>query len=170
MTNILNILHLISKIVSYNHIWIYFTWFTYCKRYGIFAIFSRIRNPTIFTRLDYKRAVKYIFSQVKYNILPLFWKIFKYDYKLDSYRENIVSVLYLPIGYSKCTSDADIFPRAAPSEKYNASSVHLEHPQGRYNTSKIFARYNTIYNVWYNYRLGFLKKAILKVIFHCSLT
>ena len=109
----------------------------------------------IFTRLDYKRAVKYIFSQVKYNILPLFWKIFKYDYKLDSYRENIVSVLYLPIGYSKCTSDADIFPRAAPSEKYNASSVHLEHPQGRYNTSKIFARYDTsyiigIFNVvWY---------------------
>ena len=112
------------------------------------AIFS------IFTRPDYKRAVKYIFSQVKYNILPLFWKIFKYDYKLDSYRENIVSVLYLPIGYSKCTSDADIFPRAAPSEKYNASSVHLEHPQGRYNTSKIFARYDTsyilalLYDVW----------------------
>ena len=74
------------------------------------------------------------------------WKIFKYDYKLDSYRENIVSVLYLPIGYSKCTSDADIFPRAAPSEKYNASSVHLEHPQGRYNTSKIFARYDTSYS------------------------
>ena len=100
---------------------------------------------SIFTRLDYKRAVKYIFSQVKYNILPLFWKIFKYDYKLDSYRENIVSVLYLPIGYSKCTSDADIFPRAAPSEKYNASSVHLEHPQGTYNTSKIFARYDNSY-------------------------
>ena len=99
----------------------------------------------IFTRPDYERAVKYIFSQVKYNILPLFWKIFKYDYKLDSYRESIVLVLYLPIGYSKCTSDADIFPRAAPSEKYNASSVHLEHPQGRYNTSKIFARYDTSY-------------------------
>ena len=107
----------------------------------------------IFTRLDYKRAVKYIFSQVKYNILPLFWKIFKYDYKLDSYRENIVSVLYLPIGYSKCTSDADIFPRAAPSEKYNASSVHLEYPQGRYNTSKIFARYDTSYIIIFEYIL-----------------
>ena len=35
----------------------------------------------------------------------------------------------------------------APSEKYNASSVHFEHPQVRYNTSKIFARYDTSYNV-----------------------
>ena len=115
----------------------------------IFPIHTTLIMHPIFTRLDYKRAVKYIFSQVKYNILPLFWKIFKYDYKLDSYRENIVSVLYLPIGYSKCTSDADIFPRAAPSEKYNASSVHLEHPQGRYNTSKIFARYDTSYILFF---------------------
>ena len=38
-----------------------------------------------------------------------------------------------------------MLPRAAPSEKYNTSSVHLEYPQGRYNTSKIFARYDTSY-------------------------
>ena len=111
----------------------------YFPEWGILPYFP------IFTRPDYERAVKYIFSQVKYIYFTALWKIFKYDYKLDSYRENIVSVLYLPIGYSKCTSDADIFPRAAPSEKYNASSVHLEHPQGRYNTSKIFARYDTSY-------------------------
>ena len=117
-------------------------------------IFPMERIPQlhpIFTRPDYKRAVKYIFSQVKYIYFTALWKIFKYDYKLDSYRENIVSVLYLPIGYSKCTSDADIFPRAAPSEKYNASSVHLEHPQGRYNTSKIFARYDTSYIIIFEY-------------------
>ena len=126
---------------------VYLPYFPECIPRAIFPIF---------TRPDYKRAVKYIFSQVKYNILPLFWKIFKYDYKLDSYRENIVSVLYLPIGYSKCTSDADIFPRAAPSEKYNASSVHLEHPQGRYNTSKIFARYDTSYNSHTYFDISFI--------------